>query len=198
MRVVQYDERVCKEDVTPRLCDKRAKTALPTPFSGCAILPAESKKQERKTNMNENKNAVRKTVYMDEELERRCEILFGEAGAKSFSDFVSKALEFYIDKLITGAHGKLLTEELSQAIRDEVRPIASRLSKGLYRYAVMLDMLCQIIAYQDTQWTPDDLELLRRFANVRVAKMRGKIDLEALLNDNRFEKEQEENTEDYL
>ena len=62
----------------------------------------------------------------------------------------------------------------------------------------MLDMLCQIIAYQDTQWTPDDLELLRRFANVRVAKMRGKIDLEALLNDNRFEKEQEENTEDYL
>lgn len=148
--------------------------------------------------MNENKNAVRKTVYMDEELERRCEILFGEAGAKSFSDFVSKALEFYIDKLITGAHGKLLTEELSQAIRDEVRPIASRLSKSLYRYAVMLDMLCQIIAYQDTQWSPDDLELLRRFANVRVAKMRGKIDLEALLNDNRFEKEQEENTEDYL
>ena len=148
--------------------------------------------------MNENKNAVRKTVYMDEELERRCEILFGEAGAKSFSDFVSKALELYIDKLITGAHGKLMTEELSQAIRDEVRPIASRLSKGLYRYAVMLDMLCQIIAYQDTQWTPDDLELLRRFANVRVAKMRGKIDLEALLNDNRFEKEQEENTEDYL
>ena len=148
--------------------------------------------------MNKNKNAVRKTVYMDEELERRCEILFGEAGAKSFSDFVSKALELYIDKLITGAHGKLLTEELSQAIRDEVRPIASRLSKGLYRYAVVLDMLCQIIAYQDTQWTPDDLELLRRFANVRVAKMRGKIDLEALLNDNRFEKEREENTEDYL
>lgn len=148
--------------------------------------------------MNETKNAVRKTVYMDEELERRCEILFGEAGAKSFSDFVSKALKFYIDKLITGAHGNLLTEELSQAIRDEVRPIASRLSKGLYRYAVVLDMLCQIIAYQDTQWTPDDLELLRRFANVRVAKMRGKIDLEALLNDNRFGKEQEENTEDYL
>lgn len=148
--------------------------------------------------MNENKNAVRKTVYMDEELERRCEILFGEAGAKSFSDFVSKALEFYIDNLITGAHGKLLTEELSQAIRDEVRPIASRLSKGLYRYAVMLDMLCQIIAYQDTQWTPDDLELLRRFANVRVAKMRGKIDLEALLNDNGFRNEREENTEDYL
>lgn len=148
--------------------------------------------------MNENKNAVRKTVYMDEELERRCEILFGEAGAKSFSDFVSKALEFYIDKLITGAHSKLLTEELSQAIRDEVRPIASRLSKGLYRYAVILDMLCQIIAYQDTQWSPDDLELLRRFANVRVAKMRGKIDLEALLNDNGFRNEQEENTEDYL
>lgn len=173
------------------------KTPCLSPFRGVQYSRQQAKTR-KETNMNENKNAVRKTVYMDEELERRCEILFGEAGAKSFSDFVSKALEFYIDKLITGAHGNLLTEELSQAIRDEVRPIASRLSKGLYRYAVMLDMLCQIIAYQDTQWTPDDLELLRRFANVRVAKMRGKIDLEALLNDNRFEKEREENTEDYL
>lgn len=148
--------------------------------------------------MNENKNAVRKTVYMDEELARRCEILFGEAGAKSFSDFVSKALELYIDKLITGAHGRLLTEELSQAIRNEVRPIASRLSKGLYRYAVMLDMLCQIIAYQDTAWTPDEIELLRRFANVRVAKTRGKIDLQSLLNDNWFDNEKENDTEDNL
>ena len=35
--------------------------------------------------MNETNNAVRKTVYLDEELTIRCEILFGEAVVSSFS-----------------------------------------------------------------------------------------------------------------
>lgn len=133
--------------------------------------------------MNENKNAIRKTIYIDEELVKRCELLFEQADAKSFSEFACKALELYIDKLITGAHGQMLTNELIQAIRDEVRPIASRLSKGLYRYAIELDMLCQIIAYQDTAWNTDEIELVRRFAQVRIAKMRGNIDINSLIHD---------------
>ena len=48
--------------------------------------------------MNETNNAVRKTVYLDEELTKRCEILFGEADVSSFSQFVTKALETYIDR----------------------------------------------------------------------------------------------------
>lgn len=146
--------------------------------------------------MNENKNAIRKTIYIDEKLVKRCEILFGQADAKSFSEFACKALELYIDRLITSAHGQLLTNELIQAIRDEVRPIASRLSKGLYRYAVELDMLCQIIAYLGSEWDVDDLELLRKFANARVAKSRGNIDLKSLLSDDWFGSKYEYHTED--
>ena len=123
--------------------------------------------------MNETNNAVRKTVYLDEELTKRCEILFGEADVSSFSQFVTKALETYIDRLICENHSPFITEELVKAIQDEVRPIASRMSKGLYRYAVILDMLCQIIAYQDTEWS-----------NVRMAKTRGNINLKELLDDN--------------
>lgn len=48
--------------------------------------------------MKETNNAVRKTVYLDEELTKRCEILFGEADVSSFSQFVTKALETYIDR----------------------------------------------------------------------------------------------------
>lgn len=70
------------------------------------------------------------------------------------------------------------------SIQDEVRPIASRISKGLYRYAVICDMLCQIIAYQDTEWLPDELEFIRKQANVRMAKTCGNIDLKKLLDDN--------------
>ena len=79
---------------------------------------------------------------------------------------------------------KEIAEELVKAIQDEVRPIASRMSKGLYRYAVILDMLCQIIAYQDTEWSPHELEFVRKQANVRMAKTRGNINLKELLDDN--------------
>lgn len=70
------------------------------------------------------------------------------------------------------------------SIQDEVRPIASRMSKGLYRYAVICDMLCQIVAYQDTEWSESELEYVRKQANVRVVKTRGNIDLKSLLDDN--------------
>ena len=133
--------------------------------------------------MNETNNAVRKTVYLDEELTKRCEILFGEAKVSSFSQFVTKSLETYIDRLICENHSPFITKELTQAIKDEVRPIASRLSKGLYRYAIILDMLCQIIAYQNTEWSESELEYVRKQANVRISKMRGNIDLKSLLDD---------------
>lgn len=145
--------------------------------------------------MKETNNAVRKTVYLDEELTKRCEILFGEADVSSFSQFVTKALETYIDRLICENHSPFITKELTQAIKDEVRPMASRLSKGLYRYAIILDMLCQIVAYQDTDWSESELEYVRRQANVRVAKMRGDIDLKKLLDDSQKTKNDMEDFE---
>ena len=141
--------------------------------------------------MEEIKNPVRTTVYLDEEILRRCHILFGEAKVDSFSSFVRKALDCYIDYLVTDQPHSFISEELVKTIRNEVRPIASRLSKGLYRYAVLIDMLCQIIAYQDTEWSEEQLEYVRKFANARVARSKGTIDLKTLLDDH-WGKEYEE------
>lgn len=133
--------------------------------------------------MKEQNKPVRTTVYLDEETLCRCRILFGEAKVDSFSSFVRKALDCYIDYLVTGQPHSFLSEELAKTIRDEVRPIASRLSKGLYRYAILIDMLCQIIAYQDTEWSAEELEAVRKFANARMARSKGVIDLKPLLDD---------------
>lgn len=69
------------------------------------------------------------------------------------------------------------------------------MSKGLYRYAVIIDMLCQIVAYQDTEWSPHELEFVRKQANVRMAKTRGNIDLKKLLDGNLHEKNYTEDFE---
>ena len=133
--------------------------------------------------MEELKKPVRTTIYLDEETMRRCQALFEEAKTDTFSAFVRNALNGYIDYLVTDQPHSFISEELAKTIRDEVRPIASRVSKGLYRYAVLIDMLCQIIAYQDTEWSAQELEYVRKFANARVAKSRGMIDLKTLLDD---------------
>ena len=133
--------------------------------------------------MEELKKPVRTTIYLDEETMRRCQALFEEAKTDTFSAFVRNALNCYIDYLVTDQPHSFVSEELAKTIRDEVRPIASRVSKGLYRYAVLIDMLCQIIAYQDTEWSAQELEYVRKFANARVAKSRGMIDLKTLLDD---------------
>lgn len=141
--------------------------------------------QEGEFEMEEKTVGVRKTVLLDEELVRRCEVLYGEAKVNSFSQFVKQALQMYIDYLIGLNHSPFISEELKQAIRDEVRPLASRLSKGLYRYAIELDMICQIIAYMEAEFPPGFLEIIRGKANERVAKMRGNIDVERLVMDRR-------------
>ena len=134
--------------------------------------------------MTKENNALRTTVYLDEETVKKCRALFGEADVTTFSQFVRKALEHYSDGLIAGNHSRFLTEELKQAIHDEVGPLYSRLSKSLYRYIVELDVLCQILADLTDGDSIYTLDAMHRFANERIAKMRGKIDLRELLNEN--------------
>lgn len=133
--------------------------------------------------MNEA-NALRTSVYLDEETVKKCKILFGEAGVTTFSQFVRKALDYYADGLIAENHSRFLTDELKKAIHDEVGPLCSRLSKSMYRYIIELDVLSQILAdltEGDSRYT---LDAMHEFANRRIAKMRGRIDLQELLNEN--------------
>lgn len=91
--------------------------------------------------MTKTQEPVRKTVYLEEKLVRQAEILFGEAEVESFSAFVTKAIEAYITKLVIDKNGDLLSKEIRKAIHEEINPTNTRISKGLYRYAIELDML---------------------------------------------------------
>ena len=110
-------------------------------------------------------------------------ILKSEAGVDSFSQFASNALNMYIDYLLGKRLHPVIGKEVQKAVRKEVTPIASRLSKGLYRYAVLIDMLCQILAYLNFTGGDQIMEVFRKNANIRIAKMRGHIDLQSILDD---------------
>ena len=136
-------------------------------------------KNDKKIN-NETKEGIRKTIYIDETLVKRAELVKELAGADSFSAFVSKALERYITQLVVGSNNELLTEEIKKAIDDSLAPIDRRLSKGLY--AVELDMLSQFVGFDnDFRW--DEIECIRKEAGRRIAQMRGKIDIGEIIGE---------------
>lgn len=131
--------------------------------------------------MKENKTEIRKNICMDEELFRRCEILYGLAGVENFSAFARQALEFYIDQLVADNHGVKLTEAIQKAVHEEVYPIESRISKALDRYAVILDALIQIVGWR-CRFENGAIDRIHKDANRRVAQMKGRLNLRELLN----------------
>lgn len=135
-------------------------------------------------NMNFETKGKRTSIYIDEALIKKAEILYGEAGVSTFSQFVRKAVENYIDQLILGQHSPQLTAALRQAVAEEVKPIASRLSKGLYRYAVELDMMTQLMA--KNQLPKSAFDELWHEANYHVSKSRGRLDLDQVLTEERY------------
>ena len=140
--------------------------------------------------MEEKQTGVRKTVLLDEDLVQQCERLYGAAGVKNFSQFVKQALTQYTQILVMENYQDLLSKEVQTGIAKELEPIKTRLSKSLYRYAVELDMLCQILGYYIGDYSEVNMEYIRRAANVRVAKTRGFVDVGKLLkeevNDNDY------------
>jgi hypothetical protein len=138
----------------------------------------------------ETKEGIRKTIYIDETLVKRAELLGGLAGVNSFSAFVSKALEQYISQLVLNKHSVALSEEIGKAITYALNPINIRLSKSLYRYAVQLDMLSQFVGYQnDFNWR--EIEAVRKEAQENTAKMRGQIDVGRIIGEMSTENEEE-------
>lgn len=133
--------------------------------------------------MEEKREVIRKTVSLDKELVSTCEALYGEAGVDNFTQFAANALQMYTDCLLSKKQSPLLAKEIRKAVKDEVQPIAARLSKGLYRYAILLDMMCQIAACLNFSGDASILEEYRRNANIRVAKMRGQIDIQSIVDD---------------
>ena len=142
--------------------------------------------------MEDKREVVRKTISLDKELLSTCEALYGEAGVDNFTQFAASALKMYTEHLLGKKESPFLSREIRKTIKDEVRPIATRLSKGLYRYAVLLDMMCQIAACLNFSGDDSILEEFRKNANIRVAKMRGYIDIQSIVDDTWIEYMQDE------
>lgn len=124
--------------------------------------------------MSEEKETVRTGIYIDRGLLRRADEAMGKTNARSRSEFISEALEFYMAWLHSEETGKVLTPALESVISGRIGDTENRIARVLFKQSVELAMLMHVVAATHSI-RPEDLEALRKMCVGEVSKINGKF-----------------------
>lgn len=133
--------------------------------------------------MEEKAQTVRKTVNLDKKLVDESMVLMESLEVDSFTQYVTQALQKYNADILLDAESGLLTAKMQAAVRKELIPITSRVSKALYRYGVYLDILIQMMASVTYGMTEEQFQRFYKAANARMQRTKGYFDLKRMLTD---------------
>ncbi len=111
---------------------------------------------------------------MDRELLRRVDEAMSKTSARSRSEFISDALEFYIAWLHSEETGKVLTPALESVISGRIGDTENRIARVLFKQSVELAMLMHVVAATHSI-RPEDAESLRKMCVGEVSKINGKF-----------------------
>lgn len=131
---------------------------------------------------------TRAAFWIENDLLRRCDVCWKSHGFASRNEFVNRAIAQYMTTLTLENADELLIERLSTAIAKAADDGTVKISKGLFRYAVLEEMILHILVSQ-SGITSDVVGKLRAMAIKNVRKTRGKVSLEAIAD---FQNEQDE------
>ena len=97
-----------------------------------------------KTQKNENmtSGSIRLTPTMWNECDKRAE----ELGLRSRNEFIRDAIDFYMEWLDKPSSQKFLTPALESVIGAKVRDSEDRIARLLFKMAVELDMVMNVVA----------------------------------------------------
>ena len=123
---------------------------------------------------------IRVSLFLDRNTVETADRMMKERGYRSRNEFYSAMIkEMNADEIIE-KQGDFLGEKFAKAMESYEEKVSKTLSKGLYRYAVQLEMIAKILADQ-YGYREDETEKIRREACRNVRRLRGKIPLEKIL-----------------
>lgn len=118
-------------------------------------------------------------ISLDEETLKLCEKYSAEY-SRSRSEFIAEAIREYISTLEVDRQKNIIAKELADEIIKGSEAGVAKISKGLFRYAVEVEMIIMILS--ELGYVPKDvLEQYRKEAINNVRRTRGKIDLDDLI-----------------
>jgi len=117
------------------------------------------------------------TIRMDGKTEKEIREKMGEAHVRSLNAFVLKAIDFYLGYLRQGKNLNYISPILASSIKGEIKGVEHNLSEIIFKMAVQITMLTQVVA-DDHEFRSEYLEELYRWSAEKVASTNGIISLE--------------------
>lgn len=117
------------------------------------------------------------TIRMDSKTEQEIREKMDDAYVRSLNAFVLKAIDFYLGYLRQGKNLNYISPILALSIKSEIKNTEHNLSEIIFKVAVQLSMLTQIVA-DEKEFYPEYLEELQKWCAEKVASTNGIISLE--------------------
>ena len=128
---------------------------------------------------------VRTGIYISEDLLRECDEYLSKNGG-SRSELIESALRLYLATRKIKDKSEVLVPELAECISAASDEGITKISKGLFRYAVEVEMLIALLA-ETFEVSKNHLKDVRREAVNNVRRTRGKVNLDDLIMRNERE-----------
>lgn len=125
----------------------------------------------------ENKQRV--SLYLDKDTVEKMDDAIKKDGYRSRNDFVSSAVDNLIADKLLGENDTVISKKLSRAIAQMSETQTLQIAKSMFRYAVKMELIMRMFS-EITDFTPCELEEMRKEAVRNVRRTRGKVRLDDL------------------
>ncbi len=127
----------------------------------------------------ESEDKQRISLYLDKDTAEKMDDAIRKYGYRSRNDFVSSAVDNLIADKLLGENDTVISEKLSKAIAEMSEKQTLQIAKSMFRYAVEMELIMQIFS-EITDFTPSEIEEMRKEAIRNVRRTRGKVRLDDL------------------
>lgn len=127
----------------------------------------------------ESEDKQRISLYLDKETVLKMDEAIKKYDYRSRNDFVSFAVDNLIADKLLDENDTVISEKLSKAIAQMSEAQTLQIAKSMFRYAVEMELIMRIFS-EITDFTPSEIEEMRKEAIRNVRRTRGKVRLDDL------------------
>lgn len=127
----------------------------------------------------ESEDKQRISLYLDKETVLKMDEAIKKYDYRSRNDFVSFAVDNLIADKLLDENDTVISEKLSRAIAEMSEAQTLQIAKSMFRYAVEMELIMRMFS-ETLDFTPSEIEDMRKDAIRNVRRTRGKVRLDDL------------------
>ena len=127
----------------------------------------------------DSEDKQRISLYLEKETVIKMDEAIKKYDYRSRNDFVSFAVDNLIADKLLDENDTVISEKLSKAIAQMSEAQTLQIAKSMFRYAVEMELIMRMFS-EITDFTPSEIEDMRKDAIRNVRRTRGKVRLDDL------------------